>query len=96
MDETTFARKCGCPGLSIQSDYRYTQTPVLHEYPLNTYTLYVVTVDDGGLKAEINNPSLDRRRTDLRPKVSLLSAIDVTHLLMSTNVYEYGKLIYYV
>ena len=72
-----------------QDNYRYTQTPVLHEYPPNVFTLYVVTVDDGGLEAEIDDPNLDKRRSDLRPTVSMLSAINVTHLLMSDNIYQY-------
>ena len=89
-----WVRKCGCPGIQVRSPttdvpYRYTQTPLLHEWPINHFHLYVVSSNDGDLSAEINNPSSDERRNDLRTVSSMLSAIDVTTWMTTKDLYEH-------
>jgi len=92
--KNVMAERCGCPGLSVGNGsryYRYSQSPVLHEWPTGEFTLFVVAIDDGGLRADIEgNPANDVRRQDLRPTRSLMSAIDVTGLLNSgTSIYDH-------
>jgi outer membrane protein assembly factor BamB len=86
----TWTQDCGCPGLSVPlvsktHKLRFTSEPVVHEHPIGVFTLFAVTMDDGGLPGAVHDPAGDLRRRDIRPNASVLVAVNITTMLTGTS-----------